>query len=273
MNGRTITRGVALAAALAAAGSGAVGVAGAGQATTDASGNFAVLDVDVSPPQAGTKAKPRGVSIAVHGFYGNSRSGARSPFNGDTTILVPRGMRMNGALFPVKCPLPATSDDLGKESRCPAKSKVGAGTAELDARPAIQDFVPATLNAYNGALKDGHATLLVIFTATVGNTAVHGELDLEYLNQPSGVYGHKLVTFHQVQDSSQGFFSVRKLDVAIPNQFTKLTIKGKRTKVYLVEPPTKCKRTWAFAQTTTTLAGDASITATDAVPCTKAPPR
>lgn len=265
-----IRRAAALSAALAATAAGAAGIASAGPAATDANGNFAVLDVDVSPPQAGTKAVPRGVGIALHAFFGNSRNGQRSPYNGDTLVRLPRGMRSNAAKFPVSCPLPATSNDVAIESRCPAKAKVGSGTAEADARPTIQDFLPATINAYNGALHNGHPTLLLMLTATVGNSQLHSEVDFEYVNQPTGPYGAKLASFHPVPDSTSTFLSARKLDLTLPNKVFKVKVKGKKVRVHLLDAPTKCSIGWAFAQTSFTPAGDASLTATDVAPCVRA---
>ncbi|MEA2374134.1 MAG: hypothetical protein QOD53_597 [Thermoleophilaceae bacterium] len=265
-----IGRAAALTFALAVTATGVVGIATAGSAATDANGNFAVLDVDVSPPQAGTKAVPRGVGIALHAFFGNSRNGQRSPYNGDTLIRFPRGMRTNAARFPVSCPLPATSNDVAIESRCPAKARVGSGTAEADARPTIQDFLPATINAYNGALHNGHPTLILMVTATVGNSQLHSEVDYEYSNQPTGPYGAKLASFHPVPDSTAGFLSPRKLDLTLPNKVFKVKVKGKKVRLHLLEAPTKCSIGWAFAQTSFTPAGDASLTATDVAPCVRA---
>lgn len=269
--GRAIPRRLAAPiAALAVAGA-AAGVATAGPATTDTNGNFAVLDVDVTPPQAGTKAKPRGVGVAIHAFFGNSRNGQRSPYRGDQVIRLPRGMRTNAARFPVTCPLPATTDELGNEARCPVKSKLGSGTAEADARPAIQEFLPATMNAYNGAPHNGHPTLIVMLTATVGNSQLHSELDFEYTSQPTGAYGPKLAMFHVVADSSSGFFSPRKFDLTLPDKVFKLKVGAKKVRYHVLQAPTKCPSAgWAFSMQGFTTDGSSSITATDVAPCVRA---
>ena len=272
MERTTIRRGAAIAAALALTAAGAVGVATAGPASTDASGNFAVLDVDVSPPQAGTKAIPRGIGLGLHEFFGNSKNGSRSPYSGDATIRLPRGMRTNASLFSVKCPLPTSTDQVGIESRCPAAAKVGSGTGEADARPTIQDFLPATVNVYNGGPHAGNPTLVLMITASAGNTQLHAEVDYEYSDDPTGPYGGKLATFKPVSDPTNGFLSVRKLDVSLPNRSVNLKgPKGKKVRVYFFEAPTKCTKVWSFAQTSVTPAGDASLTATDVAPCAKAP--
>ena len=272
MDRTTIRKGAAITGALVLTAVGAVGVATAGPASTDASGNFAVLDVDVFPPQAGTKAVPRGIGLGLHEFFGNSKNGSRSPYTGDATIRLPRGMRTHASAFPTKCPLPTSTDQVGMESRCPAGAKVGSGTAEADARPTIQDFLPATVNAYNGEPHAGNPTLVLMITANAGNTQLHAEVDYEYSDDPTGPYGPKLATFRPVPDSSSGFLGIRKLDLGLPNRSTKVKgSKGKKVRVYFFEAPTKCTKTWAFAQTSATAAGDASLTATDSVPCVKAP--
>lgn len=272
MERTTITRGAALAAALAVTAAGAVGVATAGPASTDANGNFAVLDVDVSPPQAGTKTLARGIGLTIHEFFGNSKNGSRSPYTGDAIIRLPRGMRANAATMASRCPLPASTDQVGMETRCPAAAKIGSGTGEADARPTIQEFLPATVNAYNGELHGGNPTLVLMITASAGTTPLHAEVDYEYTDDPNGPYGVKLATFKPVADANSTFLGIRKLDLNLPNKVVKVKgPKGKRVRVYYLEAPTKCSKVWAFAQTTATPAADASLTATDVVACVKAP--
>jgi hypothetical protein len=270
MSRSDITRGAALAGALLATGVGAVGVATAGPPASDTAGNFATLDVDVNPPQASTKAVKRGVSLDLHYFAGNNRTGARSPYKGDITVRLPRGMASNGATFPSKCPLPATTDQLGDETRCPAAAKVGTGSAELDARPAIQAPIAATVNAYNGALH-GKRSTMVVMIATTGANPMRDELDLEYSSDPVGPYGYKLGTIHPVVDPSAGFVTIRQLDLSVPDVTTKKKVGAKKVKIHLLDAPTKCARTWEFAQIVATQAGDGRLTATDSVGCVSAP--
>jgi hypothetical protein len=271
MHRTTIRRAAAAATTLAVASLGAVGIATAGPSSSDANGNFAALDVDVSPPQAGTKVAPRGVGLAIHQVAGNSRNGSRSPYGGDWTLRLPRGMRSNAARFPVACPLPASGDQIGQESRCPAHSKIGTGTGEGDARPAIQEFLPAIVNAYNGDPHAGRPTLILMITAAVGNSQIHGELDFEYVNEPVGPYGLKLGAFHPLPDSSNSLFGIRKLDLVLPDKVFKLKSGTKKLRLHLLEAPTKCGGSWGFSLTTATQSGDASLTAPDVAPCVKAP--
>jgi hypothetical protein len=269
MSSNPITRWVAAAAALSLAGLAAVGVATAGSPATDANGNFGVLDVDLTPPQASTRKIHRGVSLDLHYFAGNAKTGARSPYDGDITIRLPRKMVVNAARFPAKCPLPATSDQLGDPSRCPADSKVGSGTAQVDARPAIQGPINGTVGVFNGAMHASRPTVVLILSAMIGDSQFHGEVDLEYSKASSGPYGSKLATFHPVADPTAGFVTVREIDLNVPNQATKVKVGKKRVRIHLLETPRKCAKAWQFALATATRAGDATLTATDAVGCVK----
>ncbi|HEX8073727.1 MAG TPA: hypothetical protein VF545_01990 [Thermoleophilaceae bacterium] len=272
MHARKTKTAAAAAAATAALAAGVAGVATAGPASTDANGNFAVLDVDVSPPQAGTKAAPRGIGLTIHEYTGNSRNGSRSPYSGDSTIRLPRGLRSNAALFPSTCPLPVNTDQVGMESRCPASSKIGSGTAEADARPTIQDFLPATVTAYNGERRGDEPTLILMIGATVGTSQLHAEVDYQYTeDDPTGPYGAKLFTFKPVADSNGSFLSIRRLDLNLPNKAVKLKgAKGRKVRVHLFEAPTKCSKAWQFAQILNTPSADASLTAKDGATCAKA---
>jgi hypothetical protein len=270
MSTHRIKRWAAVGAALAATAAAAAGIATAGSPTTDSGGNFAVLDVDVMPPQASTKTVHRGIGIALHYYAGNELDGSRSPYNGDVTIRLPRGLVAHPSAFPDKCPLPATPSEVGKESRCPAKSKIGDGGAEFDARPAIEQPIPGTVTAYNGEPHGTRPTMIVMGSATVGQTKLRAELDLEYSSDPTGPYGRKLSTIHPVQDSTFGFASIRKLDLFVPNQAVKKTVKGKPVRIHLVDAPRKCDRVWTFELTIATKAGDANIGAVDEVGCVRA---
>jgi hypothetical protein len=269
MTSNRTTRWAATGAALALTGVAAVGAATAGSPATDANGNFAVLDVDLTPPKASTSKIRRGVAVDLHYFAGNSKTGARSPYGGDIAIRLPRQMVVNAARFPVKCPLPTTSDQLGDASRCPAASKVGGGSVQLDARSAIDDPINGTVEVFNGALRGKRATLVLMLTAPMGTSAFHSEIDLEHSKSATGPYGSKLATIHPVVDPTAGFATPRQIDVTIPNQATKVKVGDKRVRIHLLETPRKCEKTWQFAFTTATSAGAATLTATDAVGCVK----
>jgi hypothetical protein len=269
MTSNRTTRWAATCAALALSGMAAVGVATAGSPATDARGNFAVLDVDLSPPQASTTKVRRGAALDLHYFAGNSKTGARSPYGGDITLRLPKQMAVNAARFPAKCPLPTVSDQLGDASRCPAASKVGSGTVQLDARSAIDEPMHGTVAVFNGALRGKRATLVLILSAPMGNNAFHSEIDLEHSKSAIGPFGTKLATIHPVVDPTAGFATPRQIDVTIPNQATKVKVGDKRVRIHLLETPRKCEKAWQFAIATATGAGDATLTASDAVGCVK----
>ena len=248
---------------------GAAGVADAGPPSRDDDGNFAVLDVDVGQPQASTTAIRRGTGLDIHHFAGNSKTGARIPYDGDVTLRLPKGMVSNAAQFPARCPLPATSEEVGDDSRCPDKSQVGLGTIELDARPGFQGALGGAVTAYNGELNGSRPTLLLVIHAHMGDSEFRGEFDLEYSKDPTGAFERKFATIHPVPDPSAGLFAIRQLDLSIPNQVVKRKVNGKPRRIHLFETPRKCKQPWQFSLQVATESGDASLTAIDSVGCVK----
>lgn len=269
MSSNRIRGGLAIGAVVAVAVVGAVSVADAGPPARDLNGNFAVLDVDLSPPQASTTAKRRGVALDIHYFAGNDKNGARVPYDGDITLRLPKSMVSNAAQFPSKCPLPATTEELGDDSRCPVKSRVGQGSVELDARPGFQGVLGGAVTAYNGTANGSRPTLLLVIHAHMGDSEFRDEIDLEYSRDPTGPFERKFATIHPVADPSAGLAAIRTLDLTIPNQAVKRTVNGKKRRIHLFETPRTCKKPWEFSLQVANEAGDASITASDSVGCVK----
>jgi hypothetical protein len=243
-----------------------VPAANAGAPSIDPNGNFGMIDVGVSPPTASTKAKPHGAALEYHGFFGNRLTGARSIYDGTITLRLPKGLKTNGKLLAAKCALPATAADVGKD-RCPAAAQFGTGTALLDARPALPNLIPATLKAFNGALKGGSPTIVVLGKATVGGSAVSSELDFVFKNAPQGPYGVALVSIPGPGSSptTPAAYSFTAFNLLTKDK----TFRRGGKLMHLVVPPSTCNGSWAFAQTNTTSDGTGSITATDTAPCTR----
>jgi hypothetical protein len=237
----------------------AAAIAYAGAPTRDADGNFAAIDVALKPPVAG-----RGVGLDYHGFFGNDRSGQRSKYGGDITLRFPAGMKYNAKLFTKRCPLPTTEDQVGDASRCPAGSKIGTGDALVDARPPIPQPLSAVITAYNGSLKNGQPTVVLI--GKVGN-AVSSEVDLGYKKLSSGKFGFELaqIATPGSNPSDPVLFSFMTFNVQTQNK----TVKKGRKRVPLLQAPAKCSGTWAFQQENKTDDGTGSIVANDTSPCAR----
>lgn len=240
------------------------GIAHAGQGATNPNGEFIDLNVAVSPPIASSTNRPRGVGVSFDSFTGN-RINANTPGN-NTSIVVRfnRGFKFNGSLFP-SCKINPTP---GALTTCPASARIGTGTAEAEipgANGAPPTFVPAKLVVYNGKPFSGKAPTL-IFTALLNGTPA-AELDFTAEQQPSGPYG---LAFTEIQfpNSPPPAFGISKFSVQVPDRSVTRRVKGKKTKVHLIEAPTTCRGSWKFAQTNTFDNGP-PLTATDSQPCTK----
>jgi hypothetical protein len=250
---------LAIMGAAAASAVALVSVARAGPAATDPNGNVSVVDIALSPPVASSRTAPVGATVSFHEFFGN-RNGARLPRVTRTTIKLPAGTRENGRLFP-KCALPKTPGELGSK-RCTRASRMGTGTVEADARPTIEQPLAGQLVAYNGELRRGNPTLILLAEVTVGNSKVTGELDFE-------VRGSKLVSLDPPKGTPQGLFTITKVDTVLGRAIG-VRRGGHRVRVSLFETPRTCGHgTWR-SSSTQTFEGGGSLTAFDTAPCLSA---
>jgi hypothetical protein len=245
--------------AAAAAAAVLVSAAHAGPAATDSNGNVSVVDIGLSPPLAGTRAKPVGAKVTFQEFFGN-RNGQPLPRVTRTVIEVPKGTRNNGRLF-AKCPLPRTPEELGSK-RCKRAARIGSGTVEADARPTIEEPLVGDLTVYNGGLRHGNPTLVLLADVKLGTGKVSGELDFE-------MRGTKLTSIDPPKGTPQGLFTITKVDVVL-GKTVRLRRGGKRVRVSLFETPTVCRRgTWR-SSSTQTFEGGGHLTAHDTAPCVAA---
>jgi hypothetical protein len=233
-----------------------VSVAHAGPAATDSNGNVSVVDVALSPPVAGRPGAPVGAALTFQEFFGN-RNGAPLPRITGTTIALPPGTRNNGRLFS-KCDLPDTPGEVGTK-RCKPAARIGSGTVEADARPTIEQPLPGTIVAYNGELRDGNPTVILLADVTVGGSKVTGELDFE-------ADGSTLKSLAPPQGTPEGLFTVTKVDVTV-RKTIRVRRGGRQVRVSLIETPRKCRGgTWHSSETQT-FEGGGSLTALDTAPC------
>jgi hypothetical protein len=248
----TLGAATALAAALAAG-------AHAGPAATDPDGNVSIVDVALSPPVASSPTRPVGATLTFHEFFGN-RNGAVLPRISKTTIRLPPGTRTNGRFFP-KCDLPDNPEEVGKE-RCRNPSRIGSGTVEVDARPTLQEPLGGKLAAYNGELRGGRPTLILVATVVVGGGEVRGELDFE-------VRGSTLVSLPPPEGTPQELFVITKVNAAMRATIIRRR-SGRRLRVSFIETPRICRRgTWR-SSSTQSFEGGGSLTALDTAPCSPA---
>jgi hypothetical protein len=233
----------------------------AGQAGTDANGDFIDLNVAVSPPIAGTSKAPRGVGVSFDSFSGNRINGNAPVVSTAIVVRFNKGFKDNGLLFP-SCKINTTG-----LSKCPRSTQIATGTAEASlpgANGAPPSFVPATLVGYNGKPLAGKAPTLIFIASINGQPAT--ELDFTVKQQSSGPYGLAFTSI-EFPNLPPSPFSITKFSVTVPDQTVTRKVGGKRVKVHLIEAPTSCRGSWKFAQTDTPTTG-APLTATDSQPCT-----
>jgi hypothetical protein len=236
----------------------ALGVAGTAQAgveATDANGNFIVLDADYNPP-----ATHSATGLTVDLSFGNKRSGGPFPQTQTFDFAGPRGGVYNGKLFP-KCALPTSQQDIATD-RCAKNTQIGTGGAVIDARNlGVQEPVVATLTVYNGALRQGKPTQVILAKATVGGQPINSEIDLVYA-------GGRFSEFNDAQGTSTIPYSFSSFNLA-EAAVLKTKIRGKTALVSLLGTPRSCpSKGWVFTFTHTDTNGN-KIAAADRQPCVK----
>lgn len=239
----------------------------AGEATILPDGDFLTVDIDLSSPVAGTRSTPRPVTLNFHHMFGNYRTGQQGGGVQFISVRLPRGMTTNGDLF-AQCPLPASSADV-RADRCSAASRVGTGTALADARSlGIQDPIPATVTAYNGADRNGRPTLILQGVATIGGNRVVTEFDFETL-RASRPFGTEVRTFDALPNDPPGpAIALNKLDLRV-GKTVNTRVRGRRVRRGYVEAPTSCPRSgWAFEEEFIRADGS-SLKAGDVMACTR----
>jgi hypothetical protein len=167
-----------------------------------------------------------------------------------------------------ECPLPTAQADV-RADRCPASSRVGTGTALADARSVgIQDPIPATVTAYNGAERGGRPTLILQGVATIGGNRVVTEFDFEN-RRASGRFGTEVRTFDALPAEPPGpAIALNKLDLRV-GRTVNTRVRGRRVRRGYLEAPTTCPRAgWAFEEEFIRADGS-SLRAGDVMACTR----
>jgi hypothetical protein len=222
------------------------------------------LSQSLSPGKASTKSKARAVAEKITVDYESLTPDAQVKETTKSVVLTgPKGLTLHTSRAAV-CKLSdmiktdATNQEAGAAA-CPSGSQVGTGTATADARPAIPQPVPATLQLFNGiddVNPDGTprspgTPALILFAKT--NIGVNATL-------PFDISGSTLeLDYAPPQPGQSQIFHIQKVDLSIPNRG------GKHA---YVTAPTKCgpSHKWKFSMTITNFDGP-SITATHSQAC------
>jgi hypothetical protein len=231
------------------------GAAQGGPPTIDERGNFEMIDMEVSPPITSTRARPQPVTLRYQGFAGN-RMGQPARPERSAILRFPRGMRFNSAFF-ARCPLPASSEELG-DDRCSRASRVGRGTAEIQVGSA---YFPAEVTLFNGARRDGRPTLIFRGITDVGGTEARSEFNFEIRGAQTRP---RLVSLPVPEGAAPPEFALSQIDVRLG----RTTTRGGVRRGY-VEAPRRCTGHWHFSLTTGYADGTA-LTSRDATPCARA---
>lgn len=113
------------------------------------------IDGAISPAKAGSTAKPRNATLSI--TLSTPAPPAGKQFATERAVVsLPKGLRYNGAKFPVCTPEKLQS---GGPSACPAGSKVGSGDAEATALNG-QINAKLTVTAFNAS--KGKKLLLLV---------------------------------------------------------------------------------------------------------------
>jgi hypothetical protein len=235
------------------------GVAGAGKPSVTPSGYFSVLDVDVSPPKSSARGRPQGVELTYNNFTGNRLTGQRPETAPSLRVRFQNGFVFNGHLFR-KCPLSADAP-----SDCPSRSRVGRGTAEIDARPTVPSPFPVQTLAYNGELRNGNQTLIIF--AQQGTTVL-GSLVAELRTEPTGPYRPVLVFDPVTAPPGAPDFNISQFSLRTFDRSRVVRQGGRRVRRHYIEAPRLCRGSWAFALINP-LANGETLNATDRDTCVR----
>ena len=237
------------------------GVALGGEPSTIGNDNL-VLQVKASPPRTGTALRPQAAKVDFSTLLYTS-DGQRSSRSTRTIKIRLTGFRLNPSAFK-KC----LESKLEKDgpSACPAASKLGAGTATADARPAIATPVPAKVQAFNGTLDIDPA----------GQPMAPKPAILIYADAGGGIKAY-LPTLFRGKDTvetaegtpptpgQQSLFTITSLHLILPAKTTRV---GRKTVAFAETPRTCPGGLWRYVQTNSYYSGEKVVTK-DTQPCVR----
>lgn len=226
----------------------------AGPEAGDSAGNFIVMDADFSPPATtGRTVKVSTVNFDVS--FGNKRNGSPFPQTERLLLTLPAGSKYNGKKFP-KC------TESGGQLACGKDAEVGDGSAVIDARNLVAGSAPinATVTAYNGPLRGGRPTLVLLAKATVNGNPLEAQI--------SFVWNGRSLELFFVGDSRIAY-SFSSFNLELGASFKSKVPGRPAITTSLIQAPKGCSsRGWAFSLFHQDTSGS-TITARDRQPCLK----
>jgi hypothetical protein len=192
------------------------------------------MTVKIKPAKAGSKKKPRGITLDITTLLNTSDGSKASPAT-RTVVSFAKGIKFNSTKFPT---CDQTALEQNGPSGCPKGSQVGKGSATVDARPVIATPIQGQTLGFNAKGK----TILLYTVTTVPistSTTLVGKL-----KSASGKFGAKLdVTIPPLPTlPGQPNATIQRFQLT-----TKATIKKGGKRYSYVEAPTTCKKSWPFA--------------------------
>ena len=238
------------------------GTALAGAPAVDSSGDFVDLSVNVTPPVAGTAKAPRSVGVIFDSFTGNRINANQTVNNSSLKVHFDQNFVDNDLKFP-SCTINPIA-----LSVCPAKTRIGTGTAEgeiLSSTGGTPTYVQATLNAYNGKpYKASNGTMII--SASVGGKPTT-ELDFQVAPENGGL-SFTQIQFPPAPGATGPIIYLTKFHLVTPAKTETIKVHGHKRTIALLQAPTVCRGSWGFSQTLG-FPSQPSLTATDSQPCIK----
>jgi hypothetical protein len=221
---------------LAIAVTGALALGGIGAAISSAVSPNLTMSASISPTKHGTKKKPKKTKLVVKlttEGSGATPQDSNGSFAAKTTVVhLAKELQFNGKAFPTCSNTQVTNDD----SKCPAKSKVGFGTATGNALN-IDEHIKVT--AYNGP---GGNKLELLLVSQDGPLPIHQAIE-GTLTSDSGKFGKKLTVVipdSLVSPVTGVYATLRQFDTTIN------AITGKKKKPYVGVQSCPKNKTMAF---------------------------
>jgi hypothetical protein len=169
---------------LAIAATGALALAGIGATVSSAVNPDITMKASISPTKHGTKKKPNKVKLQVD--LATTPAAGEQPFAASSTVVhLPKQLVFNGKAFPT-CDQQTILND---ETKCPAKSRVGKGTAVGTSR-ALGVVENLSVKAFNGP--GGNKLMLLVDAIPPAAVDIHAVI-VGVLQNDSAPYGKKLV--------------------------------------------------------------------------------
>jgi hypothetical protein len=169
---------------LAIAVTGALALGGVGAAVSSAVNPDITMTASVSPTKHGTKKKPKKTKLVV--TLTTTPVAGETPFAASRTVVhLPKELVFNGKAFK-SCSKQQAFDD---DSKCPAKSRVGSGSAVGTSR-ALGVTENLSVKVFNGP--GGNKLELLLQSAPGSPVDIHAVLE-GLLQKDSGKYGKKLI--------------------------------------------------------------------------------